>query len=61
MNNEIYGIRLSPDILPPGSIRLSEVWANGEKYSHFDADALTVRVPDSTEAVPIKVRIEPKQ
>ena len=54
-------LRVSPDILPPGSIRLSEVWANGEKYSHFDADALTVRVPDSKEAVPIKVRIEPKQ
>jgi len=54
-------LRVSPDILPPGSIRLSEVWANGEKYSHFDADALTVRVPDSKEAVPIKVRLEPKQ
>jgi mannose/cellobiose epimerase-like protein (N-acyl-D-glucosamine 2-epimerase family) len=54
-------LRVSPDILPPGSIRLSEVWANGEKYAHFDADGLTVRVPDSKEAVPIKVRIEPKQ
>jgi mannose/cellobiose epimerase-like protein (N-acyl-D-glucosamine 2-epimerase family) len=54
-------LRVSPDILPPGSIQLSEVWANGEKYTHFDADNLTVRVPDSKEAVPIKVRIEPKQ
>jgi hypothetical protein len=47
--------------LPPGSIRLSEVWANGEKYTHFDTDGLTVRVPDSKEAVQIKVRLEPKQ
>jgi mannose/cellobiose epimerase-like protein (N-acyl-D-glucosamine 2-epimerase family) len=54
-------LRVSPDILPPGSIRLSEVWANGEKYAHFDADGLTVRVPDSKEAVQIKVRLEPKQ
>lgn len=54
-------LRVSPDILPPGSIRLSEVWANGEKYTHFDADGLTVRVPDSKEAVQIKVRLEPKQ
>jgi mannose/cellobiose epimerase-like protein (N-acyl-D-glucosamine 2-epimerase family) len=54
-------LRVSPDILPPGSIHLSEVWANGEKYSHFDADNLTVRVPDSKDAVQIKVRIEPKQ
>jgi mannose/cellobiose epimerase-like protein (N-acyl-D-glucosamine 2-epimerase family) len=53
-------LRVSPDILPPGSIRLSEVWANGEKYTHFDADGLTVRVPDGKEAVPIKVRLEPK-
>jgi mannose/cellobiose epimerase-like protein (N-acyl-D-glucosamine 2-epimerase family) len=54
-------LRVSPDILPPGSIRLGEVWADGEKYPHFDADGLTVRVPDSKEAVQIKVRIEPKQ
>jgi hypothetical protein len=53
-------LRVSPDLLPPGSIRLSEVWANGEKYAHFDADGLTVRVPDSKEAVQIKVRLEPK-
>ena len=53
-------LRVSPDILPPGSIHLSEVWANGEKYSHFDADNLTVRIPDSKDAVQIKVRIEPK-
>ena len=54
-------LRVSPDLLPPGSIRLSEVWANGEKYTHFDTDGLTVRVPDSQEAVQIKVRLEPKQ
>jgi hypothetical protein len=54
-------LRVSPDILPPGSIHLSEVWADGERYSHFDADGLTVRVPESKEAVQIKVRIEPKQ
>jgi mannose/cellobiose epimerase-like protein (N-acyl-D-glucosamine 2-epimerase family) len=54
-------LRVSPDLLPPGSIRLSEVWANGEKYAHFDTDGLTVRVPDSKEAVQIKVRLEPKQ
>jgi mannose/cellobiose epimerase-like protein (N-acyl-D-glucosamine 2-epimerase family) len=54
-------LRVSPDILPPGSIRLSEVWANEEKYAQFDADGLTVRVPESKEPVKIRVRIEPKQ
>jgi mannose/cellobiose epimerase-like protein (N-acyl-D-glucosamine 2-epimerase family) len=54
-------LRVSPDILPPGSIRLSEVWADEEKYSRFDADGLTVRIPESKEPVRIKVRIEPTQ
>jgi mannose/cellobiose epimerase-like protein (N-acyl-D-glucosamine 2-epimerase family) len=54
-------LRVSPDILPPGSIRLSEVWANDEKYSQFDADGLTVRIPESKDPVKIKVRLEPKQ
>jgi hypothetical protein len=54
-------LRVSPDILPPGSIRLSEVWANEEKYTQFDAEGLTVRIPESKDPVKIKVRIEPKQ
>jgi mannose/cellobiose epimerase-like protein (N-acyl-D-glucosamine 2-epimerase family) len=54
-------LRVQPDILPPGSARLSEVWANGEKYTNFDANRLTVRLPDSKEATSIKVRIVPSQ
>jgi mannose/cellobiose epimerase-like protein (N-acyl-D-glucosamine 2-epimerase family) len=53
-------LRVSPDILPPGSIRIGEVSVDGQQYSNFDADKLTVRVPDSKEPVPIKVRIVPK-
>lgn len=54
-------LRVSPDILPQGSIRLSDVWVNEEKYAQFDAEGLTVRVPESKDPVKIKVRIEPKQ
>jgi mannose/cellobiose epimerase-like protein (N-acyl-D-glucosamine 2-epimerase family) len=54
-------LRVQPDILPPGSVRLSEVWANGEKYANFDANRLTVRLPDSREATSIKVSIVPSQ
>jgi mannose/cellobiose epimerase-like protein (N-acyl-D-glucosamine 2-epimerase family) len=54
-------LRVQPDILPPGSVRLSEVWANSEKYPNFDANRLTVRLPDSREATSIKVRIVPNQ
>jgi mannose/cellobiose epimerase-like protein (N-acyl-D-glucosamine 2-epimerase family) len=38
-------LRVSPDILPPGSIRIGEVTINGEPYKDFDANALTVRLP----------------
>ena len=40
-------LRVSPDILPPGSIRIGEVWVDDEPYTEFDADTLTVKLPDS--------------
>jgi mannose/cellobiose epimerase-like protein (N-acyl-D-glucosamine 2-epimerase family) len=53
-------LRVSPDILPPGSIHIGEVWADGEKYTNFTADKLTVKLPDTKDAVRLKVRIVPK-
>jgi mannose/cellobiose epimerase-like protein (N-acyl-D-glucosamine 2-epimerase family)/anti-anti-sigma regulatory factor len=38
-------LRVSPDLLPPGSMRLEAVWVNGNRYADFDPDALTVRLP----------------
>jgi hypothetical protein len=52
-------LRVSPDILPPGSIRLSEVWLDDQPYSNFDAAALTVNLPDTQEQVRVKVRLAP--
>ncbi len=52
-------LRVSPDILPEGSVRIGEVTINDEPYSLFDADALTVTLPDTTERVRVKVRIDP--
>jgi hypothetical protein len=52
-------LRVSPDILPSGSVRLAQVWADGEEYKRFDPYKLTVNVPQSDEPVQIKVRIEP--
>jgi mannose/cellobiose epimerase-like protein (N-acyl-D-glucosamine 2-epimerase family) len=52
-------LRVSPDILPPGSIRISEVWVNDQPYSKFEAEALTVKLPQTDEQVRVKVRIEP--
>ncbi len=52
-------LRVSPDILPPGSIRIGQVWVNGEEYADFDAEGLTVKVPDTRDAPKIRVRIDP--
>jgi hypothetical protein len=49
-------LRVSPDLLPPGSVRLAEVWVNDVPYADFDADALTVRLPPGEECR-VKVRI----
>ncbi|MDQ3896458.1 MAG: STAS domain-containing protein, partial [Actinomycetota bacterium] len=49
-------LRVAPDLLPPGSVRLAEVWVNDLPYADFDADALTVRLPPNEE-VRIKVRV----
>lgn len=54
-------LRVAPDLLPPGSIRIESVTMNGEDYKDFDADGLTVKIPPSGDAVRIKVRIAPTQ
>jgi anti-anti-sigma factor len=54
-------LRVSPDLLPKGSIRIESVLVDGKPYSDFDADALTVKIPVSKEAVKIQVRLAPTQ
>ncbi|MDS3861896.1 AGE family epimerase/isomerase [Thermosynechococcaceae cyanobacterium BACA0444] len=53
-------LRVSPDILPPGSILIESVEIDGQAYSHFDAQGLTVQLPESKERVKVKVRLVPK-
>jgi mannose/cellobiose epimerase-like protein (N-acyl-D-glucosamine 2-epimerase family) len=52
-------LRVSPDILPPGSIRIDSVEINGEPHGDFDADGLTVKLPESKDDLKVKVRIQP--
>lgn len=54
-------LRVSPDLLPKGSIKIESVTINGEDYKDFDAEGLTVKIPASREPVKIKVRIAPTQ
>ena len=31
-------LRVSPDILPPGSIKIDQVWIDGQPWTEFDAE-----------------------
>lgn len=52
-------LRVAPDILPAGSIRIDQVWLNGHSYGEYDADALTVSLPTNQQEMKIRVRIVP--
>ncbi|NCC36426.1 MAG: N-acyl-D-glucosamine 2-epimerase, partial [Chloroflexia bacterium] len=52
-------LRVQPDILPPGSIRLDQVWIDDQPYANFDAAALTVTLPASETALRVKVTVVP--
>lgn len=52
-------LRVQPDILPPGSIRIEQCWVDDQPYADFDAKALTVKLPETKERVKVKVQIVP--
>src|ERR1700675_3415868 len=52
-------LRVAPDIMPAGTIRLGEVWVDGDSYKNFEAESLTVKLPETKERVRVKVRIVP--
>ena len=52
-------LRVAPDLLPAGSIRIGAVEIDGRPYTNFDAAALTVTLPETSEQVRVKVRVEP--
>jgi mannose/cellobiose epimerase-like protein (N-acyl-D-glucosamine 2-epimerase family) len=52
-------LRIAPDLLPPGSVKLVQVWVNGHEHADFDPEALTVRLPASTAAQTVRVALAP--
>ncbi|MCI5178633.1 MAG: N-acyl-D-glucosamine 2-epimerase [Candidatus Electrothrix sp. AW3_4] len=52
-------LRVSPDILPEGSIKIIEVTVNGTKYEEFDSEGLTVTLPESDKRLQVYVRLVP--
>lgn len=52
-------LRVAPDILPPDSIYIKQVWIEGARYDDFDAKALTVKLPSNYDNKKIRVLIYP--
>jgi len=52
-------LNVAPDMLPPGSIRIESVWIDDKEYTNFDADKLLVNLPQASDRLRVKVRIEP--
>jgi anti-anti-sigma factor len=51
-------LRVSPDILPPGSIRIDQVWIDGQPWTEFDSEKLTVTLPPPAgKDLAVKVRV----
>lgn len=55
-NNTLF---VSPDLLPKGSIKIQSVTIDGEDYTSFNNDDLTVKLPDTDKRLKVKVRIAP--
>ena len=53
-------LHVSPDILPPDRIRIGAVWIDDEPYDRFDADALTVTLPNVNDQVRVRVQVQPR-
>jgi mannose/cellobiose epimerase-like protein (N-acyl-D-glucosamine 2-epimerase family)/putative intracellular protease/amidase len=52
-------LRVAPDALPPGRVRLDWVEVDGRPYSAFDASAMAVKLPDSDQAVTVRAHLTP--
>jgi mannose/cellobiose epimerase-like protein (N-acyl-D-glucosamine 2-epimerase family) len=52
-------LRVSPDILPQGSIYLEECWVDDKPYEDFDRAELTVKLPADNQQHRVRVKITP--
>jgi mannose/cellobiose epimerase-like protein (N-acyl-D-glucosamine 2-epimerase family) len=53
-------LRVAPDMLPPGRVRLEQVWVDDLPYSRFDPVAMTVTLPETDQRVRVKVLLAPQ-
>jgi hypothetical protein len=50
-------LRVAPDLLPAGRLRLTDVEIDGKPWEIFDPHQLTVDLPASAESLRVKVRV----
>ncbi len=54
-------LRVAPDLLPPGSVRITEVEIDGAPHDGYDASALTVHVPTTAHRPLVRVQLSPAE
>lgn len=52
-------LRVEPDILPKGSLKITHCEIDGLPYVDFDAEMLTVKLPQSDKRLKVKVTVTP--
>jgi mannose/cellobiose epimerase-like protein (N-acyl-D-glucosamine 2-epimerase family) len=52
-------LRVQPDFLPPGSVKITEVMVDSNPWKKFDAAGLSVELPNLTHRPKIKVTLTP--
>ncbi|MFO7819139.1 MAG: AGE family epimerase/isomerase [Halanaerobacter sp.] len=52
-------LRVEPDILPAGAVKIEQVWVDEKPWARFDAEELTVQLPPVDYRPKIKVRLVP--
>lgn len=54
-------LRVAPDILPPGRVKLTAVEIDGKEYSEFYADTMIVKLPDTQSRVRVRATLTPEK
>jgi hypothetical protein len=52
-------LHVSPDMLPPGSVRITACTIDGQPYTNYDSAGLSVQLPDSASRLQVKVTLTP--
>ena len=52
-------LRVSPDILPAGSVAITDCWIDEERHADFDGPGLVVNLPKVDRQVKVRVKVSP--